>query len=125
MDAGEVAFVERLRRRPRVALLADFLLSVVTLYWVTGSITSSMRDYHDNRRWQGEPRLGPGDTVRVPTAVAVFPQMFVPEGEPPREWAERLYDVRRWSVMPRGGHFAPVEEPELLARDIIAYFGGL
>jgi hypothetical protein len=92
----------------------DFLLSVVTLYWVTGSITSSMRDYYDNRRWQGEPRLGPGDAVRVPTAVAVFPQMFVPEGEPPREWAERLYDVRRWSVMPRGGHFAPAEEPGLL-----------
>ena len=51
----------------------DFLLSVVTLSWVTGSITSSMCDYYDNRRWQGEPRLGPGDTVRVPTAVAVFP----------------------------------------------------
>jgi hypothetical protein len=62
---------------------------VVTLYWVTGSITSSMRDYYDNRRWQGEPRLGPGDAARVPTAVAVFPHMFVPEGEPPREWAER------------------------------------
>src|SRR6266581_8114551 len=103
----------------------DFLLSVVTLYCVTGSITSSMRDYLDNRRWQGEPRLGPGDAVRVPTAVAVFPHMFVPEGEPPREWAERLYDVRRWSVMPRGGHFAPAEEPELVARDIAAFFATL
>jgi pimeloyl-ACP methyl ester carboxylesterase len=103
----------------------DFLLSVVTLYWVTGSITSSMRDYLDNRRWQGEPRLGPGDAVRVPTAVAVFPHTFVAEGEPPREWAERLYDVRRWSVMPRGGHFAPAEEPELLARDIAAFFATL
>lgn len=103
----------------------DFLLSVVTLYWVTGSITSSMRDYLDNRRWQGEPRLGPSDAVRVPTAVAVFPHMLIPEGEPPREWAERLYNIRRWSVMPRGGHFAPAEEPELVARDIAAFFATL
>jgi pimeloyl-ACP methyl ester carboxylesterase len=100
----------------------DFLLTVVTLYWVTSTVTSSMRDYYDNRRWQGEPRLGPGDIARVPTAVAVFPHTLVPEGEPPREWAERLYDVHRWTVMPAGGHFAPAEEPELVARDIAAFF---
>jgi pimeloyl-ACP methyl ester carboxylesterase len=101
----------------------DFLLTVVTLYWITGSVTSSMRDYYDNRRWQGEPRLEPHQRVTVPAAVAVFPHMLVPEGEPPREWAERLYDVRRWTVMPHGGHFAPAEEPELTARDIAAFFG--
>jgi len=103
----------------------DFLLTVVTLYWVTESIGSSMRDYVDNRRWQGEPRLGPGDFAGVPTAVAVFPHMFVPEGDAPREWAERLYDVRRWTRMERGGHFAPAEEPMLVARDICAFFAGL
>jgi pimeloyl-ACP methyl ester carboxylesterase len=103
----------------------DFLLTIVTMYWVTGTITSSMRDYYDNRRWHSEPRLGPGDTVRVPTAVAVFPHMLIPEAEPPRQWAERLYDIRRWNVMPRGGHFAPTEEPELLARDITAFFAGM
>ncbi len=100
----------------------DFLLSVVTLYWVTGTITSSIRDYYDNRRWQGEPRLRPDDFVHTPTAVAVFPRTFAPEGEPPREWAERLYNIRRWTPMPRGGHFAPAEEPELVARDIAAFF---
>ena len=100
----------------------DFLLTVVTLYWVTSTITSSMRDYYDNRRWQGEPRLGPDDIAQVPTAVAVFPHTFVPEGEPPREWAERLYDIHRWTVMPAGGHFAFAEEPELVARDIAAFF---
>ena len=100
----------------------DFLLTVVTLYWVTGTITSSMRDYYDNRRWQGEPRLGPGDFAGVPTAVAIFPHTLIPEGEPPREWGERLYDIRRWTVQPRGGHFAAAEEPELLARDIAAFF---
>jgi pimeloyl-ACP methyl ester carboxylesterase len=103
----------------------DFLLTTITLYWLTGTIGSSIRDYSDNRRWQGEPRLGPDDFVRVPTAVAEFPHMYVPEGEPPREWAERLYDVRRWTSMPRGGHFAPAEEPDLVARDIAQFFGAL
>jgi len=103
----------------------DFLLTLVTLYWVTTTITSSIRDYHDNRRWQGEPRLGPADIVQVPTAVAVFPHMVIPEGKPPREWGERLYEIRRWTVMPTGGHFAPAEEPQLVARDITAFFAAL
>ncbi len=95
------------------------------MYCVTSTTTSSIRDYYDNRRWQGEPRLGPADVVQVPTAVAIFPHMLIPEGEPPREWAERLYDFRRWTTMPRGGHFAPAEEPELVARDIAAFFATL
>jgi pimeloyl-ACP methyl ester carboxylesterase len=69
--------------------------------------------------------MGPDDLVRVPTAVAVFPHMFVSEGDPPREWAERLYDVRRWTRMPRGGHFAPAEESGLVARDIAEFFAAL
>src|SRR5207237_96225 len=63
--------------------------------------------------------------VDVPTGIAVFANNFVDEGTPPREWAERLYNVRRWTPMPRGGHFAAAEEPELLARDIAAFFAGL
>ena len=101
----------------------DFLLTNVTLYWVTQTITSSMRDYYDNR-WHADP-IGPDDRVRVPTAFAVFPNQHVPEGEPPREWMERLYDVRRWTVMPRGGHFAPAEQPEAVARDVAAFFAEL
>ena len=110
---------------PESRFTRDFLLTVVTLYWVTSTITSSMRDYYDNRRWQGEPRLGPDDRARVPTAVAVFPHMLVPEGQPPREWAERLYDIRRWTVMPQGGHFAAAEAPGLVARDIVTFFASL
>ena len=101
----------------------DFLLTIVTLYWVTGTITSSMRDYFDNRRWQGEPRLSQDDFVTVPTAIGHFPNMFISEGDAPREWAERLYNVQRWTPMPRGAHFAAVEQPELVARDISAFFG--
>ena len=98
----------------------DFLLTVITLYWVTQTITSSMRDYVDNR-WSGVP-IGPDDFVTVPTAVASFANHFVAEGEPPREWFERLYNVRQWTPMRRGGHFAAAEEPELLARDIAMFF---
>jgi len=100
----------------------DFLLTMVTIYWATRSITPSMRDYADNR-WHGVT-LGPDDVVGVPTAVAVFDHEFAPEGTPPREWAQRLYRLTRWTPMPRGGHFAPAEEPELLARDIAAFFAG-
>jgi pimeloyl-ACP methyl ester carboxylesterase len=101
----------------------DFLLTLVTIYWVTQTITTSVRDYFDRRNY-GTP-IGSGDFVGVPTSVAVFSRHFVPEGVPPREWAERLYNIRRWTPMPRGGHFAAAEEPELLARDIAAFFGSL
>jgi len=100
----------------------DLLLTVVTVFWVTETITSSMRNYFDNR-WFGAA-IGLHDFVDVPTAVAVFANHFVHEGTPPREWAERLYNIRRWTPMPRGGHFAAVEEPALLARDIAAFFAG-
>lgn len=103
----------------------DFLLTTVTLYWVTQTITSSMRDYFDNDNRRFRVTLGPQEFVKVPTGIAVFAKTFVDEGTPPREWAERLYNVRRWTPMPSGGHFAPVEEPELLARDIAAFFAGL
>ncbi len=98
----------------------DFLLTVLTLYWVTGTITSSMRDYFDNR-WHGIT-LGPHDFVRSPTAIVNFTSQYVSEGNAPREWAERLYNVQRWTSMERGGHFAPTEEPVALARDIAAFF---
>ena len=98
----------------------DFLLSTLTLYWVTETITSSMRDYFDNR-WH-PANIPPGTRVRVPVGFANFDNNYVSEGNAPREWAERLYDVRRWTSMPSGGHFAAAEEPELLARDIAAFF---
>ena len=103
----------------------DFLLTTVTIYWVTHTITSSMRDYFDNDNRRFRIALGLQEFVDVPTGIAVFANNFVDEGTPPREWAERLYNVRRWTPMPRGGHFAAAEEPELLAGDIAAFFAGL
>ena len=56
---------------------------------------------------------------KVPAGFALFPRDLI---YPPREWAERFFDVRRWSEMPAGGHFAAMEEPELLAEDIREFF---
>jgi pimeloyl-ACP methyl ester carboxylesterase len=98
----------------------ESLLTMLTLYWVTETITPSMRDYFDNR-WHGA-EIQPGDRVQIPVGFANFDHNYVSAGSPPREWVERLYDVRRWTSMPSGGHFAAAEEPELLARDIAAFF---
>ncbi|HVA78693.1 MAG TPA: epoxide hydrolase [Candidatus Binataceae bacterium] len=95
----------------------DQLLTNVMVYWVTQTINSSTRLYYEARHhpW----RLKPGTKIEAPTAVAVFPGELV---LPPRHWAERVYNVQRWTAMPRGGHFAAMEEPKLLADDIRAYF---
>ena len=95
----------------------DFFCATLTLYWVTQSITSSMRDYWDNR-WHP---VGCA-YIKTPTAFGVFAQQTVSEGEPPREYLERVYNIQRWTVFPRGGHFAPAEEPAAVAGDMTAFF---
>ena len=101
----------------------DVLLSMLTVFWATQTITSSMRLYWEKHR--AGPAFGPDDFVSVPTGFALFGKEFVPEGRPPREWAERMYAIQRWTEMPRGGHFPALEEPDLLAGDIVAFFGDL
>ena len=98
----------------------DMLLTLLTVWWVTRSVTTSMRDYFDNR-WHTTP-LGPDDYVRVPTAIALFSHEFVREPVPPRSWYERLYAIQRWKVYPEGGHFAAAERPDLFADDIASFF---
>ena len=79
-----------------------------------------MRDYWDNRWFPVDPTY-----VSTPTAFGVFPNEKVPEGEPPRSYLERLYDVRRWTVFAKGGHFAPVENPAAVANDLSSFFNTL
>src|SRR5262249_663756 len=68
-----------------------------------------------------EPRALPeGRRVETPTAFAAFPADIAPA--PPKQWIERAYDLRRHTVMAKGGHFAALEEPELLAHDIREFF---
>jgi pimeloyl-ACP methyl ester carboxylesterase len=98
----------------------EFLCATLTLYWVTQTITTSMRDYWDNRWQPVKPAY-----VGTPTAFGVFAHQTVPEGEPPRSYLERLYNIQRWTVFPHGGHFAPVEEPAAVAGDLTAFFRSL
>ena len=98
----------------------DVLLTNVMLYWVTGAINSSFWPYYD--RFHSPWPIGEDQRITVPTAYASFPREIL---HPPRALAERYYDIRRWTPMPAGGHFAALEEPEALAGDIRAFFRDL
>ena len=95
----------------------DELLTNIMLYWVTRTINSSFWLYYQMRHhpW----RLGRGERLTVPTAVAVFPREIM---RPPREWAARVCNVQRWTTMAAGGHFAALEEPHALVEDIRAFY---
>ena len=97
----------------------DDLITGAAIYWLTGTITSSLRLYfeHFNKPWPLAPGRRPG--ISVPTGFAVFPRDLV---FLPRAAAERHCDLRRWTIMPRGGHFAPAEQPDLLVQEIRSFF---
>jgi len=95
----------------------DVLLTNVMLYWVTGAINTSFWPYYD-RRHRSWP-IPDGERIPVPAGYAEFPHEML---HPPRSLAERMYDIRRWTRMPSGGHFAALEEPEALAAEIRAFF---
>jgi pimeloyl-ACP methyl ester carboxylesterase len=95
----------------------DELLTNIMIYWVTQTIGSSARLYYETRKapWF----FNKGDRISVPTAITIFPREL---STPPREWAERLYNVTHWTAAPRGGHFAATEEPAFLAQEIRRFF---
>jgi len=100
---------------PERKFTKDELLTNITLYWVTETITSSTRLYYESRT-AGGTGLG---FIKVPTGAAIFPkELFFT----PRTWAQARYNLVHWTEMPRGGHFAAMEEPELLVNDIRAFF---
>jgi pimeloyl-ACP methyl ester carboxylesterase len=102
----------------------DEMLTNVMIYWVTASIGTAFAPYADvlnagPPRWIAEAvkqKLGSHD---VPAGFALFPKDL---SHPPRAWAERFFNVQRWSEMPRGGHFAAMEQPQALAEDLRAFF---
>jgi microsomal epoxide hydrolase len=103
------------------AISRDELLANISLYWFTGAIGSSFWPYYARRH--GPWPVPEGQSVRVPMAYADFPKEIL---RPPRSVAQRMYtDIRRWTPMPRGGHFAALEQPGLLARDVREFFRGL
>ena len=95
----------------------EHLLTNLTIYWVTETINSSIREYYESRR---APR--PTGRIEVPAGFAVFANEFMTEGTPPAELADRTYQVTRWTELDRGGHFPALEEPELLAEELRAFF---
>ena len=95
----------------------DQLLTNIMLYWVPETANSSCRLYCETMR---SSKFPPTDfRVDVPTGCAIFPRELI---RPPRAWVEKLYNVQRWTPMPRGGHFAAMEEPALLVEDIREFF---
>ena len=97
----------------------DSLLTNIMVYLVTGTFNSASWIYY-GRREEGGRLLSPeGRRVEVPTAVALFPAELL--SWPPRSYVERVYNISRWTEMPRGGHFAALEQPDLLIEDIRAF----
>lgn len=97
----------------------DDLLTTMTLYWLTQSYGTSARYYYEATHNPWQPAHNRTPVVEAPTAVAVFLKEVILM---PHKWAERYYNLKRWTVMPSGGHFAPMEEPERLVDDIRAFF---
>lgn len=100
------------------AISRDRMLADISLYWFTAAIGSSFWPYY--ARLHGSVILPPGETITVPTGYAQFPREIL---KPPRSVAERVFkNIRRWSVMEKGGHFAALEQPDLLANEVRAFF---
>ncbi|MGS1002090.1 epoxide hydrolase family protein [Burkholderia glumae] len=95
----------------------DALLTGISIYWFGGMLDASFRIYKENRArplaFHAQERVLP------PLGMAAFPRELP---TPPRSWLERVFEVRRWTAMPRGGHFAALEQPALLVEEIRAFF---
>ena len=94
----------------------DELLTNVSIYWFTNTITSSTRIYYENRNTPQEKPMG---FIDVPTGASIFPaEIFIT----PRAWAAAAYDLRHWTIMEEGGHFAALEKPDLYLEDLRNFF---
>ena len=102
----------------------DELLSNVMIYWITQTINTSFAPYYDVAHagaltWIKEKMKQWLGASNVPAGFAMFPKDL---SHPPREWAQRFFNVQRWTEMPEGGHFAALETPELLVNEIREFF---
>lgn len=103
------------------ALDRDHLLSTLTLYWTTRTAASSLLPYWAYRHTPGSA-LPPDDPAPTPTAIDIFGGEIIPFPKPPRELAERYFNVVHWAEHGTGGHFPAVAEPQLLAERLRAAF---
>ncbi len=102
---------------PENVFTRDQMLTNVMTYWVTQTIASSTRLY-----WENAHSPEPQEYVGVPTGVARYPKEVL---RFPRSWVEQRYNVTHWVEMPRGGHFAAMEQPALFADDLRTFFGSV
>ena len=102
---------------PENTYTRDQLITNVMVYWVTQTSSSSARLYWETRHSDALSR--PLPFIDVPTGVARYPKEVL---RWPRSWVERQYNVTRWAVMPRGGHFAAMEQPALFTEDLREFF---
>ena len=103
---------------PESAVSRDEMLANISLYWFTGAIGSSFWPYY--ARMHGPWPIPKGTTINVPTAYAAFPKEIL---RPPQSLAARTYtNIKQWTVMEKGGHFAALEQPDVLGRDVTAFF---
>jgi pimeloyl-ACP methyl ester carboxylesterase len=100
---------------PESRFTKDELLTNITLYWVTATPTSAARFYYEGRHAPATASR----RVEVPTACAAFPKEI---RYTPRRWLETRYNLTRFTIMPRGGHFAALEQPDLLVADVREFF---
>ena len=98
----------------------DELLTNIMVYLVTRTFNTASWIYYGRREEGGRVLSSGGQRVEVPTAAALFPAEFL--SWPPRSYAERVYNITRWTEMPRGGHFAALEQPTLLVDEKITLF---
>ncbi len=97
----------------------DDLCTTATIYWLTESYGTSARYYYEAVHNPWKPSHNRMPIVEAPTGAGVFlKEVFLM----PRKWAERYLNLKRWTIMPSGGHFAPMEEPQVLVDDIRAFF---
>lgn len=97
----------------------DALLTNIMVYLITGTFNTASWIYYGRREEGGRILSSAGKRVEVPTAMALFPKEIL--NWPPRSYADRIYNIKRWTEMPRGGHFAALEAPDLLIDDIRAF----
>ncbi len=109
-----------LRERPFEAVYSlDQLLTNIAIYVMTDAFTTSVW-YYRALFEEGGAQLAAGQRCETPTAIAAFPGEALYR-TPPRSWVERAYNVTRWTDMPRGGHFAAMEAPDLFVEDLRAW----
>jgi len=97
----------------------DDLLTITMLYWVSNSTVSSMRYYWEAEHTTWTPAHERMPAVEAPTAITLFPQELMTM---PQRYLETYYNLKRVTTMPSGGHFHPMEEPDLLVQDIREFF---